>query len=70
MGTDGEHKTDFRARNVPGTFEKQAPVYGRSDPPPPQLNDLNAVIMIKGYLHFKKHLIEMSLSFNNPRSIY
>ena len=25
MGTDGEHKTDFRARNVPGTFEKQAP---------------------------------------------
>ena len=43
---------------------------GRLDPQPPQLKDLNAVIIIKGYLHFKKHLIEMSLSFNNPGSIY
>ena len=43
---------------------------GRLDPQAPQLKDLNAVIIIKGYLHFKKHLIEMSLSFNNPRSIY
>ena len=34
MGTDGEHKTDFRARNVPGTFEKQAPGDGRKVGPP------------------------------------
>ena len=29
----GEHKTDFRAQNVPGTFEKQAPGDGRFGSP-------------------------------------